>query len=147
MILITIVDIVGVIVYIMLCGFPPFRSPNRKQTELFDMIETGQYEFLQPYWDDVTDLAKDLIKEILVVDPKQRYTASQILNHHWLTQYGLTRNNTMELEPSKLNKFRATVRGIQSIKRMQNLVDMKLERGENFITRVSHPTHSEASAQ
>ena len=41
----------GVILYIMLCGFPPFRSPNRKQTELFDLIEKCDYEFLEPYWD------------------------------------------------------------------------------------------------
>ena len=42
---------VGVITYILLCGFPPFRSPDRNQTELFEFIKAGHYEFLSPYWD------------------------------------------------------------------------------------------------
>ena len=42
---------VGVITYILLCGFPPFRSPDRNQTELFEFIKAGEYEFLSPYWD------------------------------------------------------------------------------------------------
>ena len=46
---------VGVITYILLCGFPPFRSPDRNQTELFEFIKAGEYEFLSPYWDNVSD--------------------------------------------------------------------------------------------
>jgi len=42
----------GVILYILLCGFPPFRSPARKQTELFQSIKDGNFEFLRPYWDN-----------------------------------------------------------------------------------------------
>jgi len=42
----------GVITYILLCGFPPFRSPDRNQTELFEFIKAGHYEFLSPYWDN-----------------------------------------------------------------------------------------------
>lgn len=45
---------VGVITYILLCGFPPFRSPDRKQTELFEFIKAGKYEFLSPYWDSTS---------------------------------------------------------------------------------------------
>jgi len=41
----------GVILYILLCGFPPFRSADRKQTELFRCIKEGNFEFLRPYWD------------------------------------------------------------------------------------------------
>ena len=41
----------GVILYILLCGFPPFRSPDRKQTQLFQFIKEGNFEFLRPYWD------------------------------------------------------------------------------------------------
>lgn len=41
----------GVITYILLCGFPPFRSAERKQTELFEFIKAGDFEFLSPYWD------------------------------------------------------------------------------------------------
>lgn len=45
----------GVILYILLCGFPPFRSPERDQDELFSIIQLGQFEFLAPYWDSISD--------------------------------------------------------------------------------------------
>jgi serine/threonine protein kinase len=45
----------GVILYILLCGFPPFRSPERDQDELFNIIQVGQFEFLSPYWDNISD--------------------------------------------------------------------------------------------
>lgn len=133
----------GVIIYIMLCGFPPFRSPNRQQTELFDMIEAGEFEFLEPYWDDVSDLAKDLINNILVVDVDNRFKSSQVFSHPWLEQYNLSRNNTMERSPKKKNRFRTMAKGVQSLQRMKFLLDLKLQRGENFITHVS----SHASSQ
>ncbi|EDO42433.1 predicted protein [Nematostella vectensis] len=75
-----------VITYIMLCEFPPFRSPNRDQDELFDLIQAGEFEFLSPYWDPVSDDAKDLISTMLVVDPATRATADQILQHRWARQ-------------------------------------------------------------
>ena len=45
----------GVITYILLCGFPPFRSVERDQEELFEVIQLGDYEFLSPYWDSISD--------------------------------------------------------------------------------------------
>ena len=44
----------GVIMYILLCGFPPFRSAERNQSELFEFIKAGQFEFLRPYWDPIS---------------------------------------------------------------------------------------------
>ncbi|VEL09415.1 unnamed protein product [Protopolystoma xenopodis] len=44
----------GVITYILLCGFPPFRSHERRQSELFELIKRGTFEFLPPYWDAVS---------------------------------------------------------------------------------------------
>ncbi|KAK3595087.1 hypothetical protein CHS0354_043187 [Potamilus streckersoni] len=75
---------VGVISYILLCGFPPFRSPDRNQTELFEFIKAGEYEFLSPYWDNISLAAKDLIEHLLVVDKKKRYTATDVLCHSWI---------------------------------------------------------------
>ena len=46
----------GVIVYILLCGFPPFYADNDAQ--LFEKIKKGEYEFLRPYWDPISDSAK-----------------------------------------------------------------------------------------
>ena len=45
----------GVITYILLCGFPPFRSVERDQEELFEIIQLGDYEFLSPYWDNISE--------------------------------------------------------------------------------------------
>ncbi|VDQ15237.1 unnamed protein product [Trichobilharzia regenti] len=44
----------GIITYIMLCGFAPFRSPNRRQSMLFESIKRGQFVFLSPYWDNIS---------------------------------------------------------------------------------------------
>ena len=48
------------------------------------MIKTCNYDFPSPFWDDVSDTAKDLIRAILVVDPAKRLTAEQILAHPWV---------------------------------------------------------------
>jgi calcium/calmodulin-dependent protein kinase I len=56
----------------LLCGFPPFYEENN--TKLFEMIKTCTYEFPSPFWDDVSEDAKNLIKAILVRDPKNRLT-------------------------------------------------------------------------
>lgn len=45
----------GVILYILLCGFPPFRSRERDQEELFQLIKQGQLHFLSPYWDPISE--------------------------------------------------------------------------------------------
>lgn len=66
-----------------LCGFPPFYDENHER--LFEMIKNGKVEFPSPYWDDISEMARDLIKKILVVDPAKRYTAEQILAHPWIS--------------------------------------------------------------
>lgn len=72
----------GVITYIILCGFPPFYDQNH--AALFQAIRNCRYDFPSPYWDNVSDSAKDLIKKLLVVDAEQRLTADQILQHPWI---------------------------------------------------------------
>uniref|UniRef100_A0A0A9WRU7 non-specific serine/threonine protein kinase n=1 Tax=Lygus hesperus TaxID=30085 RepID=A0A0A9WRU7_LYGHE len=73
----------GVILYIMLCGFPPFVSANNDQEELFDDILSGQYGFPSPYWDQVSELAKDLISHMLQSNPELRFSAEDVLDHPW----------------------------------------------------------------
>ncbi|XP_053316625.1 serine/threonine-protein kinase DCLK2 isoform X2 [Spea bombifrons] len=75
----------GVITYILLCGFPPFRSENNLQEDLFDQILVGKLEFPSPYWDNITECAKELISCMLQVNVEDRYTAEQILCHPWVS--------------------------------------------------------------
>ncbi|MGH0145263.1 UNVERIFIED_CONTAM: hypothetical protein FKN15_004952, partial [Acipenser sinensis] len=88
----------GVILYILLCGFPPFRSLERDQEELFEIIQLGEYEFLSPYWDNISDGAKDLISKLLVVDEHKRYTAQQVLQHPWVRSGGKMNSRNLQRE-------------------------------------------------
>ncbi|NXJ85785.1 DCLK3 kinase, partial [Trogon melanurus] len=88
----------GVILYILLCGFPPFRSQDRDQEELFQIIQLGHYEFLSPYWDNISAAAKDLITRLLIVDPQKRYTARQVLQHPWIRTAGKTNSRNLQRE-------------------------------------------------
>jgi len=73
---------VGVIVYILLCGFPPFYGDNDNQ--MFRKIKAGQYKFLSPYWDPISADAKEFVSQLLTVDWQKRMDAQQALDHRWL---------------------------------------------------------------
>jgi len=73
---------IGVIVYILLCGFPPFYGDNDAQ--MFKKIKAGQYKFLAPYWDPISPEAKDFVAKLLIVDPKKRLNSMDALKHPWV---------------------------------------------------------------
>ncbi|XP_076585391.1 serine/threonine-protein kinase DCLK2 isoform X2 [Chaetodon auriga] len=83
----------GVITYILLCGFPPFRSDSNMQEDLFDQILLGRLDFPSPYWDNITDSAKELIGKMLQVNVEARFTAQDILSHPWVTDEAVIENN------------------------------------------------------
>lgn len=74
---------IGIVLYILLCGFPPFYNENT--VKLYECIKKGSFEYPSPFWDNVSEDAKDLINRLLVVDPKKRLTAIDALNHNWIT--------------------------------------------------------------
>ncbi|CAG9856591.1 unnamed protein product [Phyllotreta striolata] len=74
----------GVILYILLCGYPPFVSQDNDQERLFDCILSGQYEFPEEYWQDVSSSAKELIQNMLQLDPNVRFSAEDVLDHPWV---------------------------------------------------------------
>jgi len=74
---------IGVITYILLCGFPPFY--NEKLQLLFEQIMRADYDFPVDYWSEISDNAKDFIRRLLVVEPSKRMTSEQALEHPWLT--------------------------------------------------------------
>ena len=74
----------GVIMYIILGGYPPFYEDN--QQELFNKIKAADFEFHREFWDNVSDDAKDLISQCLTLDVNKRITCEQAVNHPWLKQ-------------------------------------------------------------
>ncbi|EGI61062.1 Serine/threonine-protein kinase DCLK2 [Acromyrmex echinatior] len=80
----------GVILYILLCGFPPFVSVDNEQEELFERILSGQYEFTSPYWDTISDSAKQLISNMLQAQPELRFSAEDVLDHPWLAWFAVS---------------------------------------------------------
>jgi len=74
---------VGVILYILLGGYPPFNENNQRM--LFRKIRKGQYEFHEEYWGSVSQEAKNLISSLLNIDPNARLSASQALKDKWIT--------------------------------------------------------------
>ncbi|XP_072534666.1 serine/threonine-protein kinase DCLK2 isoform X2 [Salminus brasiliensis] len=94
----------GVITYILLCGFPPFRSENNQQEDLFDQILQGRLEFPSPYWDNITHSAKELIGRMLQVNVEARYTAEDVLCHPWVTEDAAMENNMKMEVMGKLKK-------------------------------------------
>jgi len=73
---------IGVITYVLLCGFPPFYGDTQK--ELFENIMSGTYDFPDPEWTNVSEEAKNFIRKILVVDAEKRYNAEQCLADKWI---------------------------------------------------------------
>uniref|UniRef100_A0A7S2U836 non-specific serine/threonine protein kinase n=1 Tax=Attheya septentrionalis TaxID=420275 RepID=A0A7S2U836_9STRA len=73
---------IGVIIYILLGGYPPFIENN--QRELFRKIRKGNYEFHKEYWGGVSPEAKDLISSLLTVNPAKRISAEAALKHEWI---------------------------------------------------------------
>nr|DBA33970.1 TPA: hypothetical protein GDO54_001582 [Pyxicephalus adspersus] len=73
---------IGVITYILLCGYPPFYEET--ESKLFEKIKDGSYEFESPFWDDISKSAKDFIGCLLEKDPKKRYNCENALEHPWI---------------------------------------------------------------
>lgn len=89
----------GVVLYICLCGFPPFSdelySAENPYT-LTQQIKTGRFDYPSPYWDSVGDPALDLIDRMLTVEVEKRYTIDDCLQHPWTVQKPLNANDSTD---------------------------------------------------
>lgn len=121
---------VGVILYILLGGYPPFMDAN--QRELFRKIRHADYEFHNEYWDAVSLEAKGLIASLLVVNPDHRLNAPQALHHKWMlkTDEDLSgaslEKNLDELKNFNAKRqFKSCVSAVMAMNKMDSL-------GKNF---------------
>ncbi|KAI7463861.1 lanosterol 14-alpha-demethylase [Hortaea werneckii] len=89
----------GVVLYICLCGFPPFSdelySPENPYT-LSQQIKLGRFDYPSPYWDSVGDPALDLIDRMLTVDVEKRISIDECLEHPWTTQQTINVNDSTD---------------------------------------------------
>jgi len=89
---------IGVITYILLCGYPPFYGDT--DTQIFESVRTGRFDFPSPEWDNISDNAKKFITSMLKRDPSKRPSAATALEHPWIKE--LT-------EPREKRKQRASI--------------------------------------
>ncbi|XP_067137502.1 phosphorylase b kinase gamma catalytic chain, liver/testis isoform [Centruroides vittatus] len=106
----------GVIMFTLLVGFPPFW--HRKQMVMLRNIMEGKYEFFSPEWDDITESPKDLIRKFLIVDPKQRITATEALQHDF---FKIVTTQGRKFDAKKTFQFYALcIRAMVRLKRLKH---------------------------
>ncbi|CAH1153600.1 unnamed protein product [Phaedon cochleariae] len=93
---------IGVISYILLCGYPPFYDEN--DANLFAQILKGEFEFDSPYWDEISDSAKDFIRHLMCVHVERRYTCRQALGHPWISGNAASNKNIHGTVSEQLKK-------------------------------------------
>ena len=115
----------GVIIYILLCGYPPFYNTN--QAQLFKTIRAGKFVFDSPYWDPISGDAKDLISGCLTVDHEKRLKIDQVLEHPWVVNRVENKDITNVLgELKKFNarrKLRAAIKAAIAANRLIDIAD------------------------
>lgn len=96
----------GVVLYICLCGFPPF-SQELAPPPLKTQIREGRYQFQRPYWDSISDSAIDLVQHLLTVDPQLRISITQAMQHPFMQSISkpldsieFGRNSTVDVRTS-----------------------------------------------
>ncbi|ROI16271.1 CaM kinase-like vesicle-associated protein [Anabarilius grahami] len=100
----------GVIMYILLSGNPPFYDEadeddyENHDKNLFRKILAGDYEFDSPYWDDISDSAKNLVSRLMEVDTDQRLTAQEAINHEWISGNAASDKNIKENVCAQIEK-------------------------------------------
>ncbi|KAG9509790.1 Calcium/calmodulin-dependent protein kinase type 1, partial [Fragariocoptes setiger] len=118
---------IGVIAYILLCGYPPFYDDEGIDENLFSQIMKGEFEFESPYWDNISDSAKDFIRHLICVDPVKRYTCKQALDHPWISGNAASDKDIYHSVSEQLkknfakSKWKATYNATAVIRKMKKL--------------------------
>lgn len=76
---------VGVVLYILLSGKPPFDGESEK--EIAKKIKMGEYKMIDEEWMSISEEAKDLVKRMLYYDPAKRISATEAMSHSWFSKY------------------------------------------------------------
>lgn len=127
---------IGVVMFILLGGYPPFEGPIE---ELAGLILKGEFEFEALYWDHISDEAKDLIASLLHVNPEKRVTAEEALQSDWmmaeeetLTVNDLSSAQSQMRKALPVDKVRGAVKAIMATNKLTSL-------GEKFTKPLATP--------
>jgi calcium/calmodulin-dependent protein kinase I len=139
---------IGVISYILLCGYPPFYDEN--DAKLYKQIMKGEYEFDSPYWDDISASAKEFITHLLQIDPSKRYSCEQALAHPWISG-GAAKNTNIHPSVSEQMKknaarinWKKAMNVARAIKKMQMLT---IAPGTNSDSMIDNSTSKDKSTE
>lgn len=97
---------IGCVLYTVLCGFPPFY--DEKIDVLTEKISKGEYNFLRPWWDEISDGAKNCVSRLLEIDPLKRYTIEELLADPWFSTYDCQEFYSVETQ-TRLKKLQTKV--------------------------------------
>ncbi|KAI1888049.1 hypothetical protein AGOR_G00181050 [Albula goreensis] len=136
---------IGVIAYILLCGYPPFYDEN--DSKLFEQILKADYEFDAPYWDDISDSAKDFISSLMEKDPAKRYTCDQALRHPWIAGDTALCKNIHESVSRQIRKNFAKSKWRQAFNATAVVRHMRRLQLSSSVDSASHPSHNRNQAQ
>jgi p90 ribosomal S6 kinase len=116
----------GVLLYTMLAGHTPFANgPNDTPNDILARIGEGKFSLVGGNWDSVSPQAKELVKRMLHIDPHSRLTATQVLNHPWISQRDTLPHLHLTLQDAQLVKgsIAATFKALNT----QNMKQATLE--------------------
>ena len=109
----------GVILYILLCGYPPFNGES--DTDIMKSVRKGVYDFPVEEWATVSKEAKDLVSNMLKYDPKQRLSAKECLSHAWIKKYDqLSEQKISQTALMKMRKFKVIYQYLYNIHKIQD---------------------------
>ncbi len=103
---------IGTIAYIVLCGYPPFNGES--DPDIFDAIRKGKFQYPSKAWSDKSQAAKDFIECLLQMDPKERMTAREALEHPWIVKN--TRRSRSGVKDDEVAKHEDLMSRIQSLR-------------------------------
>uniref|UniRef100_A0A7S3CVH6 Mitogen-activated protein kinase n=1 Tax=Palpitomonas bilix TaxID=652834 RepID=A0A7S3CVH6_9EUKA len=124
---------IGVILYILLCGYPPFHGQSVPDT--LKLVKRGEYSFPPEDWDKISPSAINLIKQLLVVNPLKRLTIDEVAKHRWLQERATEANVDLSVVIRKIRRirygFRYAAYSVIALKRLSGqslLEDLQLSR-------------------
>ena len=98
----------GVILFMMLSGYPPFDGDNDK--DILESVKHRELQFDESVWDTISSEAKDLITHLLDRNPSSRYSAEEVLNHRWIREYLNTPQSPVHVDVSQLRTYQNSVK-------------------------------------